>query len=140
MSETIMDSIDARHASFINWPPAGRLDPPRMAATGFYQQTLGSDAVSCFNCNVSMGNWNDVSDLIMEHQSALVNYTWNNGTYMITVKERLGSFHTWPIGIKPLLIAIALVGVYHSNKMTDSVTCFCRNLALRFWKKNDGPV
>ena len=111
-----------------------------MAAAGFYQHTPGNDAVSCFNCDVSLENWNEDSDQITEHQSVSPNCTWNNGTYMTTVDERLGSFHTWPIEMKPLPIAMASAGFYHSNKMTDSVTCFCCKVVLRDWKKNDDPI
>ena len=135
-----MDTFDARHASFMSWPHGGRLSPIHMAAAGFYQHAPGRDAVSCFNCKISMEDWDEHSDPTTEHQSASPNCTWNNGTYMTTVDERLGSFHSWPIDIKPLPIALASAGFYHSNKTTDSVTCFCCKLALRDWKKDDDPI
>lgn len=111
-----------------------------MAAAGFYQLFPHTDAVSCFCCDVRMERWNQQSDPITEHQRASPSCTWNNGTYMTTTEERLGSFHTWPINIKPLPVTMAAAGFYHHNKATDGVTCFSCKLALRDWKKEDDPI
>lgn len=114
--------------------------PVHMAAAGFYRCTLGSDAVSCFCCQVRMEGWHEQSDPISEHQRAAPTCSYNNGTYMTTLEERLGSFHAWPIDIKPLPISLAAAGFYHSNKAADGVTCFSCKLALRDWKKDDDPI
>lgn len=83
-----------------------------MAAAGFYQHAPHSDAVSCFCCEVRMEGWHEQSDPIAEHQRASPSCPWNNGTYMTTLEERLGSFNTWPININPLPITMAAAGFY----------------------------
>ena len=135
-----MDAVDDRLASFTNWPHGGRLRPIFMAGAGFYQTSVVTDAVSCFNCNVAMEGWNEHSDPITEHRRAAPKCTWNNDTYMTTWDERFHSFHTWPIDIKPLPAAMASAGFYHSNKSTDAVTCFSCKLTIKDWKKNDDPI
>ncbi len=135
-----MDRLEDRLRTFINWPYGGRLAPAHMAAAGFYQCTPESDAVSCFCCQVRMEGWHEQGDPIAEHQRATPTCTWNNGTFMNTLEERLGSFHTWPIDIKPLPISLAAAGFYHSNKAGDGVTCFSCKLALRDWKRDDDPI
>ena len=59
---------------------------------------------------------------------------------MSTLEERLGSFHTWALGIKPRPIMMAATGFFHSNKRTDAVTCFCCTLRLEDWKVDDDPI
>ena len=59
---------------------------------------------------------------------------------MSTLEKRLGSFHSWPLGIKPMPISMAAAGFFHSNKNTDAVTCFCCTLCLEDWKPNDDPI
>ena len=59
---------------------------------------------------------------------------------MSTLEERLGSFHSWPLNIKPMPILMAAAGFFHSNKNTDAVTCFCCTLRLEDWKPNDNPI
>ncbi|KAL6716143.1 Baculoviral IAP repeat-containing protein 5 [Lecanora helva] len=135
-----MDIFENRLSTFTNWPYSGRLASLHMAAAGFYKHVETSDAVSCFCCEVRMEGWHQQSDPIEEHQRASPNCSWNNGTYMTTLEERLGSFHTWPIEIKPLPISLAAAGFYHSNKNGDGVTCFSCKLALRDWKKDDDPI
>lgn len=114
--------------------------PTHMAAAGFYQCTPESDAVACFCCQVRMEGWHEQDDPITEHQRAMPTCSWNNGTYMASLEERLGSFHTWAIDIKPLPIALAAAGFYHSNKATDGVTCFSCGMALKDWKREDDPI
>ena len=135
-----MDIFENRLNTFINWPYEGRLAPVHMAAAGFYQEMAGADTVSCFCCDVSMDGWHQQSDPIAEHHRASPTCTWNNGTYMTTLEERLGSFHTWPIDIKPLPVTMAAAGFYHSNKIGDGATCFSCKLALRDWKQSDDPI
>ena len=135
-----MEVFDNRLHTFTNWQYNGRLAPVHMAAAGFYQHSGSSDAVSCFCCQVRMEGWHEQSDPIEEHQRASPSCTWNNGTYMQTLEERLGSFYTWPIDIKPLPITLAGAGFYHSNRSADGVTCFSCKLSLRDWKKGDDPV
>ena len=135
-----MDKVEDRIASFINWPHGGRLRPVFMAGAGFFQCNEGTDAVSCFTCNVEMVGWNDQVDPTTEHRRASPTCSWNNDTYMTTWDERLGSFHTWPLDIKPLPALMASAGFYHSNKATDSVTCFSCKLNLKDWKKSDDPI
>lgn len=60
--------------------------------------------------------------------------------YMTTYEERLHSFHTWPMDIKPLPAAMASAGLYHSNIDTDTVTCFSCNQEFPDWKKHDDPI
>lgn len=140
VTRTIFESFDERLASFVNWPHRGRLSPIQLAAAGFYLERSGTDIVSCFCCDVALEDWNEDSDPITEHRHASPACTWNNGTYMTTLEERLGSFHSWAIDIKPLPILMASAGFYHSNKRTDGVTCFSCKLALRDWKQNDDPI
>lgn len=135
-----MDTLEDRLASFTNWPHGGRLRPGFMAAAGFYQHRTDTDAVSCFNCAVTMEGWNEYSDPITEHRRASPNCTWNNDTFMTTWEERFHSFHTWPLDIKPLPADMAAAGFYHSNKRTDAVTCFSCKLILKDWKKEDNPI
>lgn len=137
---TNFEAFDERLASFINWPHKDRLSPSHMAATGFYQERPSMDRVSCFCCDVALEDWSINSDPITEHQHASPACTWNNNTYMTTLEERLGSFHSWPIHIKPLPITMASAGFYHSNKSTDGVTCFSCKLALKDWKRGDDPI
>lgn len=139
-ARTTFESFDQRLASFLNWPHQGRLSSKSLAAAGFYLERAGSDRVSCFCCDVALEDWNPDSDPTTEHQHASPACTWNNGTYMTTLDERLGSFHSWPIDIKPLPVVMAVAGFYHSNKQTDGVTCFSCKLALRDWKRTDDPI
>jgi len=139
-SRGTMDFFEDRLHTFTNWPYHGRMAPVHMAAAGFHHQPGTSDAVSCFCCGVRMEGWHEQSDPIQEHQRASSTCSWNNGTYMTTLEERLGSFFTWPIDIKPLPISMAAAGFYHSNKSADGVTCFSCKLALRDWKKDDDPI
>ena len=135
-----MDTVESRIASFTNWPHGGRLRPIFMAGAGFYQHSVDTDAVSCFNCQVIMEGWNEHSDPITEHRRASPNCTWNNDTYMTTWDERFHSFHTWPLDIKPLPATMASAGFFHSNKDTDAVTCFSCKISLKDWKKQDDPI
>lgn len=135
-----MDKVEDRVSSFTNWPHGGRLRPIFMAGAGFYQSSVDTDAVSCFNCNVVMEGWNEQSDPITEHRRAAPNCSWNNDTYMTTWDERFHSFHTWPLDIKPLPATMASAGFYHSNQSTDAVTCFSCKLILKDWKKHDDPI
>ena len=139
-AQSRMQNLDERLSTFNNWPYSGRLRPAHMAAAGFYQHSPVSDAVSCFCCEVRMEGWNEQSDPIAEHQRASPSCSWNNGTYMTTLEERLGSFNTWPIDIKPLPITMAAAGFYHHNKASDGVACFSCELKLRDWKKDDDPI
>lgn len=132
-----MHFFDSRLNTFANWPYTGKLAPSRMAAAGFYQHAGDSDAVSCFCCEVRMEGWHEQSDPFEEHTRASPTCSWSNGTYMTTFEERLGSFHSWPIDIKPQPVSMAAAGFYHSNKAADGVTCFSCNLALRDWKDDD---
>jgi len=59
---------------------------------------------------------------------------------MSALEERLASFHTWPLNIKPLPIRMAAAGFYHSNRQTDAATCFCCTLRLEDWKREDDPI
>ena len=111
-----MDHFEDRLYTFVNWPYNGRLAPTHMAAAGFYQLSGDYDTVICFCCQVRMEGWHEQSDPIEEHQRASLSCSWNNGTYMTTLDERLGSFHAWPIEIKPLPISLAAAGFYHSKK------------------------
>ena len=61
-------------------------------------------------------------------------------TFMTEWEERLGSFHTWPLDIKPLPAAMATAGFYHSNVATDTVTCFRCNIRIQDWKKHHDPI
>ena len=135
-----MDKVEDRISSFTNWPHGGRLRPVFMAGAGFFQCSEDTDAVSCFTCDVTMDGWNEQVDPITEHRRASPTCSWNNDTYMSTWDERLGSFHTWPLDIKPLPALMASAGFYHSNKATDSVTCFSCKLILKDWKKSDDPI
>ena len=135
-----MDTVEDRLASFTNWPHGGRLRPFFMAGAGFYQCRLDTDAVSCFNCDVVMEGWNEQSDPITEHQRANPCCTWNNDTYMTTWDERFHSFNTWPLDTKPLPATMASAGFYHSNKGTETVTCFSCKLKIKSWKKHDDPI
>lgn len=98
------------------------------------------DRISCFCCNLALEDWNSNSDPITEHRHASPACTWNNGIYMTTFEERLGSFHGWSIDTKPLPAVMASAGFYHSNKRIDGVTCFSCKLALKDWKRDDDPV
>lgn len=60
--------------------------------------------------------------------------------FMTEWEERLGSFHTWPLDIKPLPAAMATAGFYHSNVATDTVTCFRCNIRIQDWKKHHDPI
>lgn len=60
--------------------------------------------------------------------------------YMMTWEERLHSFHTWPLDIKPLPATMAAAGLYHSDIHTDTVTCFSCNRDFSDWKKHDDPI
>ena len=135
-----MDAIEDRIASFLNWPHGGQLRPIIMARAGFYQNSVETDSVACFTCNVVMEGWNEQCDPIIAHRRASPNCTWKNDTYMTTWDERFHSFHTWPIDIKPLPAAMASAGLYHSNKSTDAVTCFSCEVIINDWKKNDDPI
>lgn len=138
--QSLMENLDERLATFTNWPYVGRLAPVHMAAAGFYSHASNSDAVSCFCCEVRLEGWNEQSDPITEHQRASPQCTWNNGTYMTTLEERLGSFHMWALDIKPLPINMAAAGFYHHNKASDGVTCFSCKVKLKDWKKSDDPI
>ena len=59
---------------------------------------------------------------------------------MTSLEERLGSFHQWPIGLKPAPISMAAAGFFHSDKRTDAVTCFSCTLILEDWKQGDDPI
>ena len=61
-------------------------------------------------------------------------------SYMSSWSERVQSFHTWPLDIKPFPAAMAAAGFYHSNKNTDTVTCFSCNREFPDWKKHDDPI
>ena len=60
--------------------------------------------------------------------------------FMAEWEERLGSFHTWPLDIKPLPAAMANAGFYHSNIATDTVTCFRCKIDIQDWKKHHDPI
>ena len=60
--------------------------------------------------------------------------------FMTEWEERLGSFHTWPLDIKPLPAAMATAGFYHSNVATDTVTCFRCKIRIQDWKKHHDPI
>ena len=60
--------------------------------------------------------------------------------FMSEWEERLGSFHTWPLDIKPLPAAMATAGFYHSNVATDTVTCFRCKIRVQDWKKHHDPI
>ena len=139
-SRNNLEMIEDRLHTFTNWPYREHMAAPLMAAMGFYQHSRNSDAVSCFCCQVRIENWHEQSDPIKEHQRASPTCSWSNGTYMTTVEERFGSFHSWSNDIKPLSILLAAAGFYHSNKHADSVTCFSCKLDLRDWKKDDDPI
>ncbi|MCJ1279436.1 hypothetical protein MMC21_007260 [Puttea exsequens] len=136
-----MDRFEARLSSFVDWRHAGRLLPIQMAASGFYHSgDVHTDAVTCFNCQITMDHWSESRDPMTEHQRASPKSSWANGTYMTTLEERLGSFHTWPIDIKPLPILMASAGFYHSNKAGDGATCFSCRITLKDWKRTDSPI
>ena len=135
-----MDTVEDRIASFTNWPHGGGHRPIFMADAGFYQHSLDTDAVLCFNCKVFIEGWNRRCDPITEHRRAAPDCSWNNNTYMTSWDERFTSFRTWPLDVKPLPAAMALAGFYHSNKSTDAVTCFSCKLILKDWKQQDDPI
>ena len=56
---------------------------------------------------------------------------------MGSTEERHASFHKWPMHIKLLPISMAAAGFYHSNKRTNTVTCFSCSSIL---KNNQGPA
>ena len=56
---------------------------------------------------------------------------------MGSTEERHASFHKWPMHIKLLPISMAAAGFYHSNKRTNTVTCFSCTSIL---KNNQGPA
>ena len=60
--------------------------------------------------------------------------------FMTSWEDRISSFHTWPLDIKPLPVAMAAAGFYHSNIHTDTVTCFSCNRSFPDWKKHDDPI
>ena len=55
-------------------------------------------------------------------------------------EDRLRSFHTWPLDIKPLPATMATAGFYHSDIATDTVTCFRCKIKVQDWKKHHDPI
>ena len=96
--------------------------------------------MTCFNCNVALDSWSAGNDPFKHHLAVATNCSFANKTYMRSLEERLGSFHTWPSEIKPLPIYLAAAGFFHSNKQTDAVTCFTCALKIDDWKAGDDPL
>ena len=96
--------------------------------------------MTCFHCDISIDSWSQTDDPFKQHLLASPQCTFVNKTYMSSLEERLGSFHTWAFGIKPLPITMAAAGFFHSNKRTDAVSCFCCTLRLEDWKADDDPI
>lgn len=87
-----------------------------------------------------MDQWHADFDPFQRHLLVNPNCSWVNKSFMSTLEERLASFHTWPLAVKPMPISMAAAGFFHSNRHTDAVTCFCCTLHLTNWKRNDDPI
>ena len=151
-----MDEFEDRVASFTNWPLGLSLDPRMMAAagtrppplppstkltiqSGFYHSNWDTDEVTCFNCEIRIDRWASHMNPLEQHRRADSSCTYANSSFMGTFEERLASFYTWPMDIKPKPHLMAAAGFYHVNRATDKVACFCCKLSLEDWKRGDDP-
>ena len=56
----------------------------------------------------------------------------------VTLKSRLATFHTWPIGLKQQPVQMAKAGFFYEG-VSDHVKCFSCDGGLDSWEERDSP-
>lgn len=65
-TKSIYDTLEARFATYEDWPKSMKQTKKSMAAAGFYY-TGNGDKVSCFSCGVGVHQWEEDDDPWVEH-------------------------------------------------------------------------
>lgn len=66
-NDTYMTTWDERFHSFHSWPLDIKPLPATMASAGFYHSNKSTDAVTCFDCKLTLKDWKKPDDPIQHH-------------------------------------------------------------------------
>ena len=131
-------TLDARLASFKNWPKQMCQRPVELARNGFFWGEKG-DLVICNYCGCRLKHWEAEDKADVEHLK------WNSRCRFagaqkvnsdISYFNRLITFRSWPPQIKQKSADLCRSGFFYT-KQNDTVKCINCNVELRCWHEWD---
>jgi len=141
-----------RENSYLHWPKESIQPARRLSEAGFFF-TQTTDAVSCFNCNLTLTNLKEIHDpwalhatyssccsfLRCKKDMQFINHYQAAHPHFRDIKERLDTYNYAKFKCNFNRDDFVNAGFFSLGK-DDLVSCFQCGLTIRNWNANSNPV